>query len=178
MKIGVLGGSFNPPHFGHILLVFWALSDSDLDQILVIPCYRHPFGKKMIRYEDRLVMSKIAFKKFSKFVKVSDIEKRLRGISRTLLTLKALKKKNPQNKYFLLIGSDILAEKEKWYKISELERHFGIIVVPRGIKKEGLYIPDIKSREIRNRIKSGKSVSNFLPKPVLKYIKKNKLYKD
>jgi nicotinate-nucleotide adenylyltransferase len=178
MKIGVLGGSFNPPHFGHILLAFWALADNDLDQILIVPCYRHPFGKRFISFDKRIKMCRIAFKKFGKFVRVSDIEKRLGGISRTLFTLKALKRKNPDNRYFLLVGSDILSEKEKWYRISELERNFGIIVVPRGIKKQGLYIPDIKSRVIRDRIKNKKTVANFLPRPVLDYIKKNRLYSN
>ena len=178
MKVGILGGSFNPPHLGHLLLSVWALSLNNLDKVFVIPCFKHPFGKKLIPFNHRFKMCKLLFNKLKKIVKVSDIEKKLGTVSKTIITLKKLRTIYPKAQFFLLVGSDILKEKAKWYKIDEIEKNYKMIVIPRGRQKDGLYIPDIKSREIRDRIRKGKIVSNYLPKAVLDYIKQNKLYKS
>ena len=99
MKIGVLGGSFNPPHIGHLLLSVYALTIKDLDRVFVVPCFRHPFGKDLIDFKHRLKMCGLAFGDFKRHIKVSDIEKKLGDISRTLYTLKALKKKHKNHQF-------------------------------------------------------------------------------
>ncbi len=177
MKIGVLGGSFDPPHFGHILLTFYALSDKKLDKIIVVPCFKHPFGKKLSDYKHRYKMCELAFSKFKNLITVSDIEKKLGGVSRTIVTLEALSEKYKKDRFFTIVGSDILKEKNNWFKIDEIEKRSPFIVIPRGRQKEGFYIPNIKSRTIRKRLKSGKKIENFVTDNIAKYILRNSLYK-
>jgi len=176
MKLGILGGSFDPPHFGHILLASWAITGFDLDKLLVIPCYKHPFGKKLTSFNHRFKMCELAFKRFRGLVSVSDIEKKMGGVSKTITTLKKLSSKYKNDKLFLVIGSDILKELNTWYKIQEIKKNYEIIVVPRGKKSEGLYIPDIKSRNIRKKIDRIDLIAKITTKSVASYIKRHSLY--
>lgn len=177
MNIGVLGGSFNPPHVGHILMAAYAMLSRKMDKVLVVPCFKHHFGKKLLDYKHRFRMCELAFKKFGDLVKVSDIEKRIGGISKTLITLNALSKTHKNDKFYLIVGSDILKEKSNWYKIRDLEKKYPMIVIQRGSRKEGFFIPNINSTDIRKRVAKGKDISGLVTRDVARYIRKKGIYK-
>lgn len=175
MNIGVLGGSFNPPHLGHILLCFYAFACSDIERVIVVPCYKHPFGKKLIDFKHRLEMCRVAFEQFPG-IRVSDIERKLGAVSKTIITLDALSRRYKNDRISLIIGSDIRRQLNKWYRIDELKKKYQMIVVPRGKRSTAMYIPDIKSSSIRDRISKQQGVSGYLTPSVLSYIKKKRLY--
>ena len=74
--IAILGGSFSPPHEGHVAICAWLLDSAEVDRVVAIPCYEHPFGKELAAFDDRLRMCQIAFEEFGSRVEVLDLEKR------------------------------------------------------------------------------------------------------
>ena len=89
-RVAIYGGSFDPPHLGHVLSVAWTLSAADVDAVWIIPTWKHPFDKEHgATFDQRMRMCELAFAVFRE-VEVSDIERRLGGISRTLHTLDTL----------------------------------------------------------------------------------------
>jgi len=160
-RVGILGGSFNPLHEGHLDIVHQALELYNLDKILFIPAYEQPFkqGNEKVDAHHRLAMIQIAINNESRF-EVSTMEIDRGGISYTIQTLCELKEKYPQNEYFFIIGED--CEPEKWNDYAEMIKLIEFIKLPRRIP--------ISSTDIRN----GKF--DHIPEKVKKYIKKNKLY--
>ena len=149
-KIGVFGGSFNPPHLGHLMAAIYALKKFRFDEIWLVPTFHHAFSKRLPPFQKRFKECKALIAQVGPNLKVSDIEKKIRSDGKMLLTLQALKKKYPKSKFQLVIGSDILKEKKRWYRFTEIKRKFGIAVVPRGKAKNGGFaIPNISSTKIR-----------------------------
>jgi len=154
-RIGVFGGSFNPPHLGHLLAAVYALKVFNLDEIWFVPVYRHAFSKDLPPFSKRLTWVKNLIAGFEKSFRVSTIEKELKSDGKMLHTLNALKKKYPKCRFSLVVGSDVLKEKRKWHRFSEIEKRFGVLVVPRGKAKKGeIAIPNISSTEIRKKLSS------------------------
>lgn len=182
MKIGIFGGAFDPPHIAHTLSCLYALETSDIEQIWVIPCYKHAFAKDLTGYSHRVEMCRIAMKCFGDKVIISEIESERTEISYTIDTLKILKERNPQDTFTLIIGTDILAEIDKWKDFDKIKEIAEVLVLPRPIDKnnlseENFFMPNISSRMIRELLKNNKDSSQFLSKKVLQYIKENHLYK-
>jgi len=184
MNLCIFGGTFDPPHICHSLACLYALETRKIEKILVIPCFRHPLGKETTPFQHRLVMSRLAMECLSPKVEVSDMESLRKGPSYTLDTLKILRTERPGDNLSFLIGSDILAEANRWKHFEEIKKIAEIIILPRlkpgkipGEPEEMFAFPDISSTEIRNRIKMGKEVSPFLSNKVLDYIKIHNLYK-
>lgn len=179
-KVGFFGGSFNPPHVAHIMVVSYALSCHDLEKVIIVPCYNHPFQKNMVSFEHRFEMAKIAFEIFSDRIIISDIEKRIGGISYTINTISAIMKEMGNPKIYLIAGSDIIKEKDKWKDLEKLSQLVDFIYLPRGRYPENLNkiikFPAISSSMIRQRIKKGISLDGIVPYKVLEYIKKFNLY--
>ena len=118
--VGVLGGSFDPPHVGHVLLAAYAMSASDLDALLVIPTFQHPFGKALSDYDERVHMAELAFGMLAG-VEVSRIEQSLGGASYTVRTLEALQAREPSARLRLVVGADVIADAPRWLS-SQAER--------------------------------------------------------
>ncbi|HKA89152.1 MAG TPA: nicotinate-nicotinamide nucleotide adenylyltransferase, partial [Haliangiales bacterium] len=113
----VFGGSFNPPHVAHQMACLYVLETEPVDAVMVVPTFRHPFDKHLCPYEHRLEMARLAMAPLGPRVVVSDIERGLGGeASLTLHTLEALAAAHPGIGLRLVIGSDILREREKWYR--------------------------------------------------------------
>ena len=93
-RVAVFGGSFNPPHVGHVLGVVYALSTAPIDEVLVVPVYQHPFAKDLAPFADRLAMCRLAFGWLPR-VTVSTVEEELGGESRTLRTVEHLRADHP-----------------------------------------------------------------------------------
>lgn len=179
--IALVGGSFNPPHFGHQMIVMWLLSTGNAEQVWLIPTYRHPFNKCLESFEHRFEMCHLMAQSFTKnLVLVSSIEKKLEE-SYTINIINYLLDHYPNNHFSLVIGADILKEKDSWYKFNEIERLVPIIVIGRSGYPSPLNViklPAISSTYIRKQIACGKDISAFVPVNILTYIYAHELYKN
>ncbi len=177
MKILVFGGSFDPPHFGHVFSVAWMLSSEKVDQVWVVPCRDHPFGKDLTPFEDRLEMCNLAFELFGEGVVVDPFgyETERKGSSFSYDLLKFYEKNAAEYcEYILAVGSDVMNEIHQWYKSEEILEKYPIVEIPRG---EGGIIPNISSTQIRNLAKqSVLEPGKLVPGKVLRYILDHNLY--
>lgn len=133
-KIGLLGGSFDPIHDGHLLIAKTAYKKLKLDELWFIPVLNNPFkDRKMIANQDRVAMLELALKKYPYF-KVNDIE--LHGNpnekSYTYNTLVKLKEQYPDVKFYYLIGDDQVAKFDQWYKAEKISQMVKLIAMARG----------------------------------------------
>jgi nicotinate-nucleotide adenylyltransferase len=180
-NVVVFGGSFNPPHVAHVLGVAYVLATEPVDEILVVPCFMHPFAKELAPYEERFELCKAAMS-FLPRVTVSRIEAELGGESRTLRTLSALAAEHPDWSMRLLIGADILIDAPKWHGFDEVQRLAPLLVLGRaGISREGApsaVLPEVSSTKIRAALADGRldDVRAFLPRDVLSRILERGLY--
>lgn len=172
--IGIFGGSFNPPHRGHLELVAYALRQPEIEEVWVIPCWEHPFGKSLAPFEDRLEMCRILFSPFGSKGSILTLEKELGGESRTLRTVRHLKRLHPGKVFTLLIGEDILSEMPRWHQPQELQREIDFCVLPRGKDSP---IVNVSASDIRRKIAAGENLKTVLTDGVVDYIEKNRLYR-
>ncbi|MCX5693220.1 MAG: nicotinate-nucleotide adenylyltransferase [Candidatus Omnitrophica bacterium] len=188
MRIGILGGTFDPAHKGHIYLAKKACAKLRLDKIIFIPSYLPPHkkGVKVTPAKDRFNMLKLAMQDNKKF-KISDMEIRRRGRSYSVETLRRLRKKyGKKAELFFITGSDSLKELNKWKNLKEILTLCRFVVVerpgfktskpPKGFIFLKISAKDISATDIRGRIKSDKPLNNFLPDSVKRYIYRYKLY--
>ena len=179
--VALLGGSFNPPHVAHQMAALWVLSTGGADQVWLVPCYRHPFGKELVPFAHRLRMCELAVGPFATGkVAVSDVEQHLGGESRTYYTVQHLVDQHPEHRFSLVIGADILAEKDSWYRFDAIEELVRIDVVGRsGHPTTGVSIvlPEVSSTDIRRRLRRGEPVDHLVPAAVLAYIEGHGLYR-
>ncbi len=188
MKIGLLGGSFNPIHNAHLILAREAKKQLGLERILFIPSCSTPKKEESLSAspEDRLEMVKIAIRNDPGF-SFSDIEIRRGGVSYTIDTVKALRKEMPEASFVFLIGSDALAALSTWKSADELLRlcpfavaerpGFPVKKISNGTRLIRLSPLDISSEMIRQRVSEGKPVTKWVPPAVWAYIREHALYR-
>jgi nicotinate-nucleotide adenylyltransferase len=178
MRVAIFGGSFNPPHVGHQLVALYVLETAAVDELWFVPCWKHPFDKNLESYVDRLRMTELAAVALGPRVRVSDVEARLGGESRTLLTINNLRSSHPQHEFLLVIGADLVPELPSWYGADELLRSVRLLVVGRGSypSESGVIMPAVSSTEIRTRLRTGGSLEGHVPRRVLEYIGERGLY--
>lgn len=174
-KIGFLGGSFNPPHLGHVAIAQQILEEGWVDQVWVVPCWEHPFDKNLIPFKHRFEMSLLAFAPLGERVEVLDVEKRLGGKSYTFRTIQHLKRRNPEAQFFLILGQDAAQEVKQWYRYEELKESVEWLTIPRGPQST---IPNVSASVVREALRKGESLAEVLPKSVIQYIQKEKLYQE
>jgi nicotinate-nucleotide adenylyltransferase len=193
-RVAVFGGSFNPPHVGHVLGVVYALSTAPIDEVLVVPVYQHPFAKHLAPFADRLAMCRLAFGWLPRVV-VSTVEEELGGESRTLLTLEHLRAVHPSLALRLLVGADVLGDLPKWHRwdrIAELAPP--LVLGRRGVQPNDTAVtwvggaapdeppapvlPRVSSTEIRAALAAGDvdAVRGLVPAPVIDHIVAHGLY--
>ena len=174
----VFGGSFDPPHVGHVLAASWVLSTQPVDELLVIPTFEHVFGKRLAPFPHRLRMCELAFAPLRR-VRVLDLEARLGGASVTVRTLEALKKSAPGVELRLVIGSDLVEQIPRWTEGHRIPSLATLLVVGRGGHDDGrdVCMPEISSTEIRGRLESGRSAEGLVPRAVLAYVAEHGLYR-
>jgi nicotinate-nucleotide adenylyltransferase len=179
--IGVFGGSFDPPHLAHTLLATYVLAAYPLDRLLVIPTYRHAFAKPLAPYEHRVAMSALAMADVKR-VSVSRIEEEIGGNSLTLNTLEELARRNPNVRFRLVMGSDLLSETPRWHRFDRVSAIAPPLIVARAGYRdpavEGPELPFISSSEIRERIKRDLGTQGLLSHAVAQYIKIHGLYRS
>jgi nicotinate-nucleotide adenylyltransferase len=192
MRIGVFGGTFDPPHVGHLLMASDARDALELDRLLFVPAGAQPFKvdkPPVASSQDRLEMVRLAVADDAQFA-VDDAEINRKGLSFTVDTLEHLAERNPDAaKFFLLLGEDALAGFEQWRnpaRIRELAtlaamRREGmgsaIEKVAAGVLTISTRRVDVSSTEIRKRLRDGKSIKGFVPESVDRFIEARGLYR-
>lgn len=199
MKIGIVGGSFNPIHHGHLIMAEHLLNETDLEKIIFIPAGKAPHKKYDVEDFHRWNMLNLAISGNENF-KACEYELDSDETSYTIKTLKYLNEKFINDQLYFIIGLDNLFHLEDWYKIEEYYKYTKIIVSNRRdcenskldvrYKLEELYnrfnleievvetsLIEISSSEIREYRKIGKSINYLTPKKVVEYIEDNDLYK-
>lgn len=188
MKIGIVGGTFNPIHLGHLILGEEVRQNLLLDKIIFIPTNLPPHKENhsVLHPLHRLKMVKLAVKP-NPYFSVSDIEIKRQGLSYTIETVRELKKLYSQSTLHFITGSDVLKYLDQWRDVGEILRYVTFVVarrpgyplenLPDFVKTVSIPCVDISAFEIRFRIKEGKSIRYLVPDSVLRYIQKNKLYR-
>ena len=186
--IGILGGSFNPVHIGHVMLAAYLSQWGYVDKVWLTLSPQNPLKDPRALISDikRLNMLHRATKN-TEFIQTCDIELSMPRPSFTIDTLDTLTKRYPGKKFKLIIGSDNWSIFEKWKEADRILEEYGVIVYPRqgypiknhlvdGMEVADAPIIDISSTFIRSAVSMGRNVEAFLPAGVYKYIIDNHLY--
>ncbi len=200
MRTGILGGTFDPPHFGHLLLGVNALEEAGLDRVVLMPsgCSYLKKDREVSPAEDRLNMVKLSVEGDSRF-EVSDLEIRRGGNTYTADTVQEWHSLYPSDKIFFITGADTLVMMEKWIRPGEIFSGCTILAAVREDthrealneakrrygEKYGADIillnaprVDISASLVRERIRAGKSIRYYVPEPALKYLVEHSLYQN
>jgi nicotinate-nucleotide adenylyltransferase len=157
-----------------------------VERLLMIPTFRHPFGKSLEPYEDRVAMCEQAASIFGGRVEVSRIEQELGGESYTLRTVEALRERHPDTRLSLIIGADLLEERVRWHGWERLSTLIDFIVVGRtgaAVPVEardeltGLELPAVSSTDVRRRLAEGGSLVGLVDVRVRQHIELRGLYR-
>jgi nicotinate-nucleotide adenylyltransferase len=180
-RLGVFGGTFDPPHRSHVFAVIWALQSGEIDRVLLVPTVEHAFGKKpTATFAQRMEMCRLAVREIAQgLVSVSDIEGRRQGTSYMVDTLRSLHAECPDATLRLIVGSDILDELEKWKEPDEVQRLAPLLIVPRLGHAQRVkigHLPRLSSSDVRQLLEAGEDVASLVPHAVLQYIRDNGLY--
>jgi len=188
MKIGILGGTFNPIHIGHLILAEEAREKLRLDKIIFVPAYLPPHkdSSDIAPANARIAMVKIALKGNSYFL-VSDSEIKRDGRSYTIDTLRELKEIYPCDELHFIIGSDLLRYLEEWKDLDEIMRMVKFIAatrpgyplekIPSHISTLPIRAVDVSGFEVRQAIKEGRSFRYLVTEGVFRYINRKGLYR-
>ena len=179
-QLGVLGGSFDPPHFAHVALALAGLSLGGLTRVIVAPTFIHAFGKPLSPFEQRLALCELAFADVAG-VEVSAIERELGGVSRSLRLIETLSRREPGVQLRLLVGSDILAERARWQDFERIAELAPPLVAARmGHAQQGCelgaVLPEVSSSALREALARGDDPP-LLPWRVRAYINRHGLYR-
>jgi nicotinate-nucleotide adenylyltransferase len=183
MEIALFGGSFNPPHVAHQMVALYVLETARVDQLWFVPTWKHPFEKPLAPFENRLRMCEMAAKALGGRARVTEIERAIGGPSRTINTVRRLRKLHPEHNFSLVIGSDLYEEVPTWYKGAELQALVSFIVIGRRAAKGAaahspVTMPEVSSTEVRSLLRAGKSAEGLVPRTVLDYIYRHGLYRE
>ena len=185
MRAGFFGGSFDPPHVGHVALARTAVKELKLDRLYVVPAGDPPRkpAKPSASAQDRLAMARLAFGRLAKTV-VSPVEFRLPGPSYTVRTLDVFRRRYPSAEWFLVIGGDSWKDFTSWRRWRDILKMARLAVgLRRGVSSKGtdpavravsIVLKSRPPRVSSTDIRAGRGVS--VPPSVRNYIKKNSLY--
>ena len=183
MRLALYGGSFDPPHLGHILSATHVLCSPKVDRLHVIPTHTHPFGKALTPFEARCEMLEAALGHLGSRLVIDPIESELEGVSYTIDMLSLFKEKHPDAELLWVGGADTWNARHTWHRWSDIEA----MVTPYILGREGetppedisveITIPKVSSSDIREAIKSGRPVDHLIPPPVSTLIAKYDLYR-
>lgn len=191
MRLGVYGGSFDPPHLGHLLPVIDAAEQLDLDGVRFVPASTQPLkvGRASASPADRLAMTERLVQGIPGFsVDPAEIDRP--GLSYMVDTLAGLAEANPGAELFLLLGADAYALFDKWREPERIRALATIVVMVRG---DSTLTPsatgegqvqvlqsrrvDVSSTELRARVRDGRTIRGFVPDAVADYIAEHRLYR-
>jgi len=197
VRIGVFGGTFDPPHVGHLILAADAFEALRLDKLFFVPARAQPLKvdrPAIASASDRLEMVRLAIAGDARYA-VDDTEINREGLSFTVDTLEGLSGRFEGSQLFLLLGEDSLASFDRWRKPERIRELATLAVMYRArpgggtktarpsLKRKGVETlstrqVDVSSTEIRQRLSDGKSIRGFVPESVEKFIATRRLYQS
>lgn len=199
-KIGIMGGTFNPVHMGHLLLAEWAMDAAELEEVWFIPAgapYKKS-GLKILPGRERLRMTELAVADNPRF-RCLDVEVKRPGYTYTYETLALLQSEHPDASFYFIAGADCLFSIETWKNPEKILSGCTLLAAVRDVssmeemekKREALLarfggsillMPflrmSVTSTEIRERIRGGRSVRYLVPQETLTYIEEKGFYRD
>jgi nicotinate-nucleotide adenylyltransferase len=201
-RIGVFGGTFDPIHFGHLIVAEQCREQAGLTQVWFVPAARppHKLDRPLTRFEQRVEMIELAIAGQPAF-QIDELEKHRAGPSYTADTLEELRRRHPGNEFWLLIGSDTLVDLPHWRDPARVAAQAGLLVAGRPghsippeaevrsllkvadgapLRYQAIESPliDISSRDLRRRVAGGRTIRYLLPRAVDSYIREKRLYAD
>jgi nicotinate-nucleotide adenylyltransferase len=199
-RLGVFGGTFDPPHFAHLAIAERAREELALDRVLFVPAGRPPHknARAVVAIADRLAMTRLAVKRQPAF-RVSDLEANRTGPSYTVDTLETLAARYPDVELVLVIGEDSLAELPTWRDPERVLELASVAVAPRITSHGGgggnTRLPerlarsarvtwlsgprvDLSSTELRERARRGRSLRYLVPDAVIAYLERRRVYRS
>ncbi len=181
MHVALLGGSFNPPHVGHLLAAHYVWATQAVDAVWLVPSFHHPFGKVLAPFEDRRAMCELLCREASGWLGTSEIERELGGEGRTVETLRGLHTRAPGTRWTLVIGSDIVPDLAHWTDVEGIQALAQLLVLNRAgypaAQAVGPALPRVSSSEIRAALAAGERPADLVPRTVLDYIAAHALYR-
>lgn len=196
MRLGIFGGTFDPVHYGHLLLAEQCREQLGLDEVWFLPAATSPFkqGQRTTSAEHRVAMLELAVAGHPAF-RVSELELRRGGTSYTVDTLAELQAQHADHELFLLIGADSLTDLPHWREPARILELATVAAVNRGRSAADLeaIVPqlpaaagrvslvqmpavDISATDLRGRAAAGRSIRYLTPRPVEEYIRQHRLY--
>lgn len=183
--IALYGGSFNPPHVGHVLAATYCASVLPVDEVWVCPAYQHALGKSLTSFEDRMAMCARAFAPLGERVVVSDVEAQVNGGGRTIRTVEHILARRPGLTIYLILGADILGELERWLEVPKLWSLTKPVVLGRAGSPYNedprvwpITLPSVSSTALRDLLREGRvdAYAPLIPRAVLEHIARSGLY--
>ncbi len=198
-RIGIMGGTFNPIHMGHLLLAQYALEENDLDEIWLLPtgCSYMKQDDNGVSARERYHMTELAVSD-NPYMRCMDIEIKRKGYTYTYETLELLRALYPEQEFYFVFGADCLFSIESWKEPQKIFDNCTVIAAVRSgasieemeekkaelvasFQARIILMPflqmEISSTVIRRRVKEGKSIRYMVPDVVLKYIEENHIYR-
>lgn len=189
MRIGVLGGSFNPPHIGHLIIASDAFESLALDLLMIVPANANPLkglNAPGATPRERLDMARLAFAGDARF-EVSSMEMERGGLSYMVDTLEAVKARHQSAELVLLLGMDSFRTIDRWKQPERIREIARLAVLARGENDDHGVPPgvtvvttrriDVSASEIRDRVAAGRSIRGFVAESVERYISAAELYR-
>ena len=194
-RLGVFGGTFDPPHVGHLALAECAREQLELERVVFVPAADPPHkqGRAKTPFAQRLTMTRLAVRGHAGF-SVSDLEARRPGPSYTVETLRAMRRRYPRHELVLLLGADSLADLPGWRDPKTIVGLAHIAVAPRPMRAErgrprprglGARVTridaprlELSSSDLRARAKRGESLRYLVPDAVAAFVKRRGLYRE
>ncbi|TVR45122.1 MAG: nicotinate-nicotinamide nucleotide adenylyltransferase [Planctomycetota bacterium] len=175
MRIALFGGSFDPPHLGHVYAALHAYVVGDVDEVWVLPVAHHPYGKALSPFQQRWELARAAFGELPG-VRLSDAEQdNLQG--HTITLIESLMDRHPGTTWVLVGGSDTEADLINWHRGPELTKLVEVHAVPRrGYDDHPAALPELSSTLIRQYIAAGNSIHGLVPREVERLIANHRWY--
>jgi nicotinate-nucleotide adenylyltransferase len=190
LRIGIFGGSFDPPHVGHLLIAEVTRATLELDTVYLVPAYKppHKAGNHPATAQDRLAMAKLSVRG-NRHLKVSDTELKRRGISYTIDTVRSFRRKFPGAELFLILGADSLTQFHLWKAPDKILEEVSLAVYQRpgsprrskGVSRSKVIwvegpLMDLSSSDLRAMIEKGKDIRYLVREGVRRFITRKHLY--
>ena len=188
-RVGLFGGTFDPPHLGHLVLAEWARERLRLERVVFMPVGTPPDKRRrdLTSVAHRVAMTRLAVRGHRAFT-VSTLEARRRGPSYTVDTLRALRRQYPKARLYLILGEDRLAGFERWCEPREIETLATVTVAARpGARRAAASLPRrvrwlgnpplaVSSSALRARARAGRPLRYLVPDSVERYVIRHRLY--
>jgi len=175
-EIALFGGSFDPPHVGHLLAAAYVLATEPVDELWLVPVFAHPFGKRLEgSYAHRVELCGRLAQELPR-TRVSRAEEES-GQARTVDLLEYLHGKHPGTRWALVLGTDLNAERPQWKNFARIAELARIITVQRegypepGARRPEPALPEVSSTQVRALLRAGADASHLVPRGVLESIR-------